>query len=677
MKTHRKLTIGISLITMLAAWPMFLQGVCAGNGPRKVGLIGKVSAVDGRLMRYVPQTRDWVLTVKDTPFGLDDALASGADSRAEIVNPNNTFFRIGSDTVIHLIKLEDDFAEVDVSAGVMRCFNRSSYLLMKVTNPFGYVIVKPESVLDLYVGSESIEIFTLQGKAEYVSSGGESKYELSPGSPIITDGAQVAACDYVVDLQREAWDLERNSLMLTRLGIKGASPEILPQPLRSEAYSLEENGVWQEVFDPSCNCNRRLWRPTRVSRGWMPFTSGSWVEMYGENCWVPDEPFGYVTHHYGNWELVDGNWYWAPPKSEPTQPAVGGDADPAAPAIAEPAWYPGRVGWLSSGTEIGWFPLAPQEPFFSVNFWGPRADVIDPGQSDDSNWPDSAYSNDGGVAVEQDQFYSAENYSTKGMTPLNARSPGARNFSRMRTASANKSVASDSSRFGAIPPAGQPKPSQALTARVQQTKAGASESQGAVKSALSGIHTAKPAPSTTSTIKRPDSVTRAASHGLQMSSPGKTAGPGPNRSNPSPEASSLKAAKSSSKQENGRGNKSSASGNFRASSRSAGVRTEPRSSGSSARSARSGSSGSNVRSDSHGISGEKQARSDSSRTPSTQKMSRSGMIRNSSAHQGGRTGGTRAGANVTNAGAPRSRGAQKSALPRAGASRTSGGGKKR
>ena len=83
--------------------------------------------------------------MKDTPFGLDDALASGADSRAEIVNPNNTFFRIGSDTVIHLIKLEDDFAEVDVSAGVMRCFNRSSYLLMKVTNPFGYVIVKPRN----------------------------------------------------------------------------------------------------------------------------------------------------------------------------------------------------------------------------------------------------------------------------------------------------------------------------------------------------------------------------------------------------------------------------------------------------------------------------------------------------------------------------------------------------
>jgi hypothetical protein len=47
------------------------------------------------------------------------------------------------------------------------------------------------------------------------------------------------------------------------------------------------------------------------------------------------------------------------------------------------------------------------------------------------------------------------------------------------------------------------------------------------------------------------------------------------------------------------------------------------------------------------------------------------MNRNSSAHQGGRTGGAMAGANVRNAGA------QKSALPRAGASRASGGGKKR
>ena len=360
MKKHMKLAAALSAI-MLSALVMISQGAFADTGPQNVGLIGKVSATEGQLLRYVPQVQDWVPTVKDTPFGLDDTLSSGSASRAEIINPNNTWLRIGSDTVLHLIKLNDDFTEVDVSTGVGRLYNRSSSLMMKVTTPFGYVIVHPESTLDVYVGSETIELFTLQGKAEYVSTAGDSnKYEISLGSPIISNGAQVAASSDAIDPQWDGWNMERNNLILTRVEVRGASANMLPRSLQNEASLLEENGVWEEVYSESCKCKEKLWRPTKVSPGWRPFTSGRWVEIYGENCWVPDEPFGYVTHHYGNWEFIGGKWSWAPPGKQPKPVDVAAD-EPAPAKPPQPEVVASRHG--IQGESVG-FTLKPRSDGF-------------------------------------------------------------------------------------------------------------------------------------------------------------------------------------------------------------------------------------------------------------------------------------------------------------------------
>ena len=277
----------------------------------------------------------------------------------------------------------------------------------------------------MYVGSESVEVFTLQGKAELVSTAGDSKYELSLGSPVITNGSQVMAGTDAIDPQWDGWNMERNNLILTRLEVKGASTVILPQNLKNESYSLEENGVWEEVNSASNNGKQRLWRPTKVEQGWRPFTSGRWVEIYGENCWVPDEPFGYVTHHYGNWEFVNGNWYWAPPSAEPQPEVVAADQPPPPVAIL-PAWYPGRVGWFYSETEIGWVPLAPQEPFYSVNPWGPMVVMANDGGPVDES-PAFAYYDDGGVVVEQNNFYHVENYTAQ-ISHIHDIDPNARTY---------------------------------------------------------------------------------------------------------------------------------------------------------------------------------------------------------------------------------------------------------
>jgi hypothetical protein len=39
------------------------------------------------------------------------------------------------------------------------------------------------------------------------------------------------------------------------------------------------------------------------------------------------------------------------------------------------SWYPGRVGWIYSSINIGWFPLAYHEIYYSHRYWGPRSRV--------------------------------------------------------------------------------------------------------------------------------------------------------------------------------------------------------------------------------------------------------------------------------------------------------------
>jgi hypothetical protein len=119
-------------------------------------LVGHISHVEGQLLRYVPDEKDWVVITKDAPFGENDALYSDDKSRAEFMMPNNTWARTDGSTQIQMIKLAEDTTEMDVASGEARFYNKSSTALIKATTPFGYVVAGPDTIFDLYVGDKSV-----------------------------------------------------------------------------------------------------------------------------------------------------------------------------------------------------------------------------------------------------------------------------------------------------------------------------------------------------------------------------------------------------------------------------------------------------------------------------------------------------------------------------------------
>src|SRR5437764_8550383 len=74
--------------------------------------------------------------------------------------------------------------------------------------------------------------------------------------------------------------------------------------------------------------------------GYVPYRNGYWDYTDVGMVWVSNEPFAWVTSHYGRWWYSDGlqSWAWVP----------------------DTTWGPSWVDWRESGDYLGWAPLPPQ-----------------------------------------------------------------------------------------------------------------------------------------------------------------------------------------------------------------------------------------------------------------------------------------------------------------------------
>ena len=400
--------MGVLVYLFFAAVVMFPLS-SAAEEPAMV--IGRIFYIEGGLLRYVPSEKDWVAVVRDAPFGAEDTLFSGSRGMAELIVPNGTWIRIGNSTQVQFITLDTDLAEMDIASGVARFYNKSSDAIIKVTSPFGYVLSDPGTVFDFYVGDDSVEVVVVKGRVSFVHSATEAKYDVTAGTPsILADQQQVSSGEGAVDPGWNRWNTVRENFWAAKARARGRSVEYLPPSLQDEAYVLEENGSWESV--PYEGTSRWFWRP-RVAIGWSPFTVGRWTDWYGDQTWIPAEPFGYVTHHYGSWIYARNYWYWAPPV---VSVRVG------LPLLDVGFyWYPGRVSWIHTGAYVGWVPLAPRETYYSHLHWGgPHAVVVNNVNITqiNINVRNYAYANRA-IVVNRNNFYIVNNYTKVRETNIN------------------------------------------------------------------------------------------------------------------------------------------------------------------------------------------------------------------------------------------------------------------
>jgi hypothetical protein len=332
-------------------------------------LVGRITHLEGTLSRYADDQDDWVDTAQDAPVGTQDRLYTAAESRAEIILPNNTWIRMDGDTEIQIVTLGANFTEMDISVGTVRLYNKSSTAEIKTTTPFGHIITPAGAAVDLSVYDDGVMVTALKNQAYFVHNPSATRHEVQAGAgAIFADTQQVSAEQGDMAPAWGQWNQQMDALWAMRTRTIGESAAYLPPELQNDAYALDTNGRWEQVYYEGGHY--RFWRPVHVHAGWTPFSSGVWSMWWGDQVWIPHEPFGYVTHHYGNWIFTAGYWYWAPPVTRIMLQAglplfhIGF------------GWYPGRVAWIHTTAYVGWFPLAPYEPYFSHRRWGRRSMVV-------------------------------------------------------------------------------------------------------------------------------------------------------------------------------------------------------------------------------------------------------------------------------------------------------------
>src|SRR5262249_16464338 len=294
------------------------------------------------------------------------------------------------------------------ASGVARFDNLSTHGVIKATTPFGYVLAEPQSTFDLYVGDQSVEVIALKGNVAFVHAATNARYDVLPGGDsILANATQVGTGDGNLDAPWDDWNAERDRLWAQRSRAQGVTLRHVPPQLQDDAYALEENGRWERVYYQGEA--HEFWRPTTVAATWQPFTVGRWTDWYGDQAWVPAEPFGYVTHHYGNWVMIDGLWYWAPPVAT-VSVGIG-------PRLGS-AWYPGRVAWIHSDVDVGWVRLAPTEVCYAHGVWGAGVGAVGTVPTLSISSGSLAFAQ-AAVVVPQTAFYSVPTYTTVRVRNIN------------------------------------------------------------------------------------------------------------------------------------------------------------------------------------------------------------------------------------------------------------------
>ncbi len=331
-----------------------LAGVAWAQAPEDEGPgrgVARISVIDGEVSVRRGDTGDWVAAALNAPVMVDDRLATGTGSRAEVQFDWSNMIRLASSSEIRFSELEYHRYQVQVASGLV------TFRVLRDIDAQVEICTPSISVRPLKKGTYRIEVRE-DGTSEITVRGGEAEVFSPRGSEKLSGGhsmlARGSASDPEFQMARapqaddwDRWNVQRDQDLGRSQSYKYVNRDIYG------AEDLDNNGSW--VNDDSYGY---VWRP-RVEADWAPYRNGRWVWMdwYGWS-WVSYDPWGWAPYHYGRWFNSPGyGWCWWPGAYGPRYRQY---------------WSPGLVaffGWGGHGGvgfgfgHVGWVPLGPHESY--------------------------------------------------------------------------------------------------------------------------------------------------------------------------------------------------------------------------------------------------------------------------------------------------------------------------
>ena len=332
----------------------------SGNEPQVQQTVARLSYINGDVsFARGDDPDDWQPADANVPMTLGDRIWT-ADGRLELQIHGGNVVRLAKQTDLTALNLTEDTKQFSMSAGVASFRVRRLYEdeVFEVDTPNGAITFESPGDYRIDVRPDGDTRLQVRSGRAVVAAGG-GQIPIDGGEAMMIEGDQPPRYDFIPMGYPDGWDGwvgDRESRYRNVRSYQYVSHSI------AGVEDLDTYGSWQRI--PSYGWS---WTPASVSVGWAPYRAGRWMwqDPWGWT-WVSTEPWGWAPYHYGRWVVYSSRWFWVP----------------VAPAVAVVPYRPALVAFVGGGPGfgvsvgfstdyVGWFPLAPREPF--VPWWGAPA----------------------------------------------------------------------------------------------------------------------------------------------------------------------------------------------------------------------------------------------------------------------------------------------------------------
>lgn len=325
-----------------------VAGWAFADPPTRVARVGYIA---GNVSFSPAGENDWVQARLNRPLTTGDRLWTDRASRVEL-QVGGTVIRMGENSSLTLLNLDDDIAQVQLDQGTLNVRVRllAPRQSVEVATPNLAFTTRRTGSYRIGVDptDDSTDVVVRNGGGEVY--GERASYAVDSRQAYRFAGSGLRNYEYIAAPRAdefERWASDRDRRAESSASARYVSRDMIGYE------DLDANGTWRN--EPGYG---NVWAPARVSAEWTPYHDGrwAWVDPWGWT-WVDDAPWGFAVSHYGRWANFKGRWAWVP----------GPRSSRAVYAPALVAFVGGNNFQISiSSGNVGgvaWFPLGPREVY--------------------------------------------------------------------------------------------------------------------------------------------------------------------------------------------------------------------------------------------------------------------------------------------------------------------------
>ncbi|MFL6631445.1 MAG: DUF6600 domain-containing protein, partial [Massilia sp.] len=310
--------------------------------------VGRIAYLAGPVSFSPAGGTDWAQAPLNRPLVAGDRLWTDAGGRDE-AQLGSAIARMDSGTLLTVLAADERTTQLQVSQGRIDLHVRrlAPGETVEVDTPNLAFVARQPGDYRLAVAPDggTTDVTVLNGAGDVYGDG--ASLALAPGQGYRFGGQDLNNYGLLPSAPPDEFD--RWALARDQRAERAIARRYVPQGVVG-AEDLDDYGSWRTVPEYGA-----VWVPDRAPRNWAPYHAGhwAWIDPWGWT-WIDDQPYGYAVSHYGRWIRTPDTWAWVP-----------------APQRAQPVYAPALVAFvgavLASGGRsdpgVGWFPLAPHEPY--------------------------------------------------------------------------------------------------------------------------------------------------------------------------------------------------------------------------------------------------------------------------------------------------------------------------